>query len=209
MDTSKITVDSYPVTNNSPSLKSLSSYSPIILIIIVVSSSIVYQNFKGFIYLGFLIASCLIREFMYSANNNLTSSTDISENKNCNVFNYGIKGSTFSVFVFSFTLVYVSFNMFVNGVVNFWIPFSILFLGSLDVLYKKNNNCFTKYNEVFSNMLFGSFISGLIVWALKQGGSDKFLFFNEMSSNKEVCYKPKNQTFKCSVYKNGELIGAV
>jgi hypothetical protein len=40
-------------------------------------------------------------------------------------------------------------------------------------------------------------------------GSGKFLFFNEISSNKEVCYQPKNQTFKCSVYKNGEAVGNI
>ena len=38
------------------------------------------------------------------------------------------------------------------------------------------------------------------------GGSGKYLFFNEMSSDKQVCYKPSNQTFKCSLYKDGQII---
>jgi len=41
------------------------------------------------------------------------------------------------------------------------------------------------------------------------GGSGKFLFFNEVSSTMDKCSMPNNQTFKCSVYKNGELIGSV
>ena len=39
--------------------------------------------------------------------------------------------------------------------------------------------------------------------------SSKYLFLNETQSNKDVCSMPKKQTFKCSVYKNGELIGSL
>ena len=35
-----------------------------------------------------------------------------------------------------------------------------------------------------------------------------FLFINQVSSNKEICSMPSAQTFKCSVYKNGELISS-
>jgi len=39
-------------------------------------------------------------------------------------------------------------------------------------------------------------------------GLSNLLFFNDYSSNKEICTMPKKQTFKCAVYKNGELIGS-
>jgi hypothetical protein len=41
------------------------------------------------------------------------------------------------------------------------------------------------------------------------GGSGKFLFFNETSNNTQVCSMPKKQTFKCAVYKNGELLSNI
>jgi hypothetical protein len=41
------------------------------------------------------------------------------------------------------------------------------------------------------------------------GGSGKFLFFNEVSSNKDICYKPKEQTFKCNLFRNGEMVGSI
>ena len=41
------------------------------------------------------------------------------------------------------------------------------------------------------------------------GGSGKFLFFNEVSSNKEICYQPKEQTFKCQVFQDGTLVGNI
>ena len=40
----------------------LSWYSPIIIAFIVVFLSLIFQNFKGFMYLGFLMLFCLIRE---------------------------------------------------------------------------------------------------------------------------------------------------
>jgi len=33
------------------------------------------------------------------------------------------------------------------------------------------------------------------------------LFFNAEPSNNVICARPKKQTFKCFVYKNGEVIG--
>jgi hypothetical protein len=40
-------------------------------------------------------------------------------------------------------------------------------------------------------------------------GIGNFLIFNETSSNKDICYQPNEQTFKCSVYKDGTLVGTV
>jgi hypothetical protein len=40
--------------------------------------------------------------------------------------------------------------------------------------------------------------------------SDKIslLFINELNSNKEVCTVPSKQQFKCSLYRNGEIVGS-
>jgi hypothetical protein len=63
--------------------------------------------------------------------------------------------------------------------------------------------------DLFLNVLLGLSSSALIVSLMYAGGSGKYLFFNEISSDKEICYQPKNQTFKCSVYKNGEIIANI
>jgi hypothetical protein len=38
-------------------------------------------------------------------------------------------------------------------------------------------------------------------------GGQNLLFTTDTPSNKVACYRPSKQQFKCSVYKNGELIG--
>ena len=60
--------------------------------------------------------------------------------------------------------------------------------------------------ELFLNVLMGAASATLIIILMYVGGSSKYLFFNEMSSNKEMCYQPSTQTFKCSLYNNGELV---
>ena len=60
--------------------------------------------------------------------------------------------------------------------------------------------------DLVLNVLLGAASSALIVTLMYAGGSGKYLFFNEVSSDKEMCYQPSEQTFKCAVYKDGELV---
>ena len=164
-------------------------FSPIILATSITSLSFIFQNFKGLIYLGFLLACAIIRNYAYwygggePAGNDGTVCTSIQYSK------YG--NPTFSAFVFAFTIMYLSLPMFSNGAPNFWVFISLIV-----------------YFFVL-NVLFGLAAGALIVTMMYAGGSGKHLFFNEVSSNKEICYQPKEQTFKCQVYKDGTLVGSI
>ncbi len=61
--------------------------------------------------------------------------------------------------------------------------------------------------DLFLNVLLGAASAALIVTLMYAGGSGKYLYFNEVSSDKEMCYQPSKQTFKCKMYKDGELVG--
>ena len=37
-------------------------------------------------------------------------------------------------------------------------------------------------------------------------GHADLLYFNDLISNNVICSRPQKQTFKCSIYKNGELV---
>ena len=41
---------------------------------------------------------------------------------------------------------------------------------------------------------------------IDQSGHKDLLFFNEIASDKAICEKPTRKTFKCQVFKNGQLI---
>ena len=185
----------------------LSFFSPIILSIVMLSLSFVFQNFKGFIFLGYLLGVCLIRNYVYMLNG---SETLRSDNTICSSIQYSKYGNpTFSAFVFAFTIMYISFPMFSNGEVNFWIFGGLLAYFFLDMFIKVYKKCVVKTGDLFLNVLLGLSSSALIVTLMYAGGSSKFLFFNETSSTKEVCTVPSEQTFKCQVYKDGTLVGNI
>ena len=182
----------------------LSFYSSIIIAVIVTSMSFIFQNFKGFIYLGFLLAACVIRHFIYVFSD---ATPSVNDGSICSAIQYSKYGNpSFNAFVSSFTTMYISFPMFANSSPNFWI-FSILLVYSfLDIFIKFYKGCFISKVDLFLNILLGSTLSALFIVAMYSCNSGKYLFFNEISSDKEICSMPKKQTFKCSLYKNGELI---
>jgi hypothetical protein len=182
-----------------------SFYSPIIIVCIMITLSFVFQNPKGFIFVGFLTAVTILRDFVYMLNG---ASPNRSDGSICTSVNYSFYGNpTFNAFVFAFTIMYLSIPMFTNGSVNYWIFSGLIFYFFLDIFIKSYKKCTVNPGYLFLNVLLGLTSSALIVILMYFGGSGKFLFFNEIQSNKQMCSMPKNQTFKCNVYKNGEIIG--
>jgi hypothetical protein len=183
----------------------ISFYSPIILPIIMVWLTFVFQNFKGLIFLGFFICVSLLRYFVYMMGGSRANQSDGTICTSVEYSKYG--NATFSAFVFAFTITYLSLPMFINNSINFWVLIGLIIYFFLDLFVKMYKGCIIKAGELFLNVMTGLSLSAAIVTLMYAGGSSKYLFFNETQSNKEVCSMPKNQTFKCNVFKNGELIG--
>ena len=98
--------------------------SPIVITISVVSMSIIFQNFKGFIYLGFLIAAVLVRVLLEKTNLYSDESVIANSNDICNKIKFSTKGNnTYSLFLATFTFVYLCLPMFINSTMN-WAMFA-------------------------------------------------------------------------------------
>jgi len=181
-------------------------YSPVIVALGVLSMSFIFQNFKGFIYLGFLVGVAVLREFLLMI---FGAKTELNTNRVCNMAQYSKYGNSgFSVFILSFTVLYICLPMFLNGDVNYWVFGGLLAYLLVDIGMRYAKACITTYTDILLNVATGAFAGAAIPAMLYIGGSSKYLFFNEISSNKEICSMPKKQQFKCNVYKNGELIAA-
>ena len=185
----------------------LSFFSPIILATSITGMSFIFQNFKGLIYLGFLIGCCLVRSYVYM----MSGANPIVNDKTiCTSIQYSKYGNpTFSAFVFAFTIMYLSFPMFSNGSINFWVFISLITYFLMDIFIKIYKNCIIKTGDLFLNVLLGAASAALIVTMMYAGGSGKYLFFNEMSSDKDMCYQPSKQTFRCKMFKDGKLISEI
>lgn len=180
-------------------------FSPIILVSSIIFLSFSYQNYKGFVYLGFLLGLCLLRGVIFSFNE-----WDKSITNKCNsIIQFGeYGGSSISSFIFGFTLMYILFPMLYNKEVNIWILFGLGIYFATDLLTRLKFSCVTFANYI-SNFLVGILSAIIIISLMYAGGSGKYMFFNEFSNNSQVCYRPDKETFKCEVYKNGELLGNV
>jgi hypothetical protein len=183
----------------------LSFYSPIIIAVCMVSLSFIFQNFKGFIFLGFLLGCSIIRSYIYSLNG---AETIVNDRSICNSVQYSKYGnSTYSAFVFAFTSMYLFLPMFSNGGINFWMVSSMLIYFFIDIFIKIYKKCIIKMTDLILNVLSGLVSAAIIIMLMYAGGSGSYLFYNETtSSNTDVCTVPDKQTFRCHVYKNGELI---
>jgi len=185
----------------------MSFYSPIIIALGMISLSFVFQNFKGIIFFAYLLGCCIVRNFIYMINGGEPIHDD---NTVCTSIQYSKYGnSTISAFVFGFTIMYLSIPMFSDGAPNFWIFSGLLVYFIADIGIKLYENCIQNASDLILDAFVGAFSALLIVSAMYAGGSGEYLFFNQATSSNEQCSMPSTQTFKCAVYKNGELIGSM
>lgn len=188
----------------------LSFFSPIVLVSLVTFLSFVFQNFKGLIYLGYVLAAAILRHYIYYISGGSSQTNAPGAAAICNSIKYSTYGNaTFSVFIFAFTIMYLFLPMFINNAANWWIFSLLVGYGFLDVFIKYQHQCYTGVSEILLNALYGLTISTCFILAMYAGGASKYLFFNEMNTGTDTCSKPANQQFKCKAYKNGELLGTI
>jgi hypothetical protein len=96
--------------------------------------------------------------------------------------------------------------MVMFGSYNIPLLIGLLVYWVFETVIKAKYRCLSA-GETAVNFIFGFVFAISCVMSIQALGGKKYLYFNEVSSNKEVCSVAKNQTFKCAVYKNGELIG--
>jgi len=174
----------------------------------LVTLSLFMQNFKGFIYLAFLIAISLLRfgflKFFTKFYNKKESTQSTINIEDCDKLKFlGYGNANFTIFILVFSFTYIIIPMIYNKSFNWFIISLYLALIFLDGYLK--SNCIENIPYLL-HILTGAGLAILIVMLFYIGGSGKYLFFNEINSSKDVCYRPNTQTFKCSLYKDGTLI---
>jgi hypothetical protein len=198
-------------------LYSLSFYSPIIILISVLLFSIFTGSLaKASWYYLWIFAITFLRVILFK-------STGYSDQTIPDICSTGLtalfipKDATYSTYVLTFTMMYfflpmvmVSNQSNVN-VVNYGVLAFFIAYIFLDLFIKSSLNCIPSFFSklVIGNVVGGLFLGGVVAGVIMYGSNLKgYLFINEVNTNKEVCSMPSKQQFKCSVYKNGELVGS-
>ena len=123
---------------------------------------------------------------------------------------------TYSTFILAFSLFYFLTPMIIisnqnkTDIINYSLLmffFSYIFF---DIFVKRTLNCIPSFfslslfSDLFGGIILGALISGLL---LMTSFKNK-LFINKDSNNNQVCSMASKQKFKCSVYKNGEIVSS-
>ena len=191
--------------------------SPLIIAAIFTSLTFVYQNFTGIVYLGYLLAALFLRygtiwlsskDFGVKDDAATPTATATATATLCEYNGYSMG---FSTFVFMFTFCYAFIPMFIFNDINIPLLVTYIVYFVIDLSYKSyigtNTNdtsgsiCTNTLVLLLCNFAGGAIIGAAICTSMMAGGSGKFLFFNELSSSKEICSVKKEQAFKCKVNK--------
>lgn len=132
----------------------------------------------------------------------------LSIQPSCNVYNIlPVKTPAATSSFIMFTLMYLVYPMREFNSWNYSVIAVFLILFVFDFVTKLRYQC-TTVLHIVGGGVFGSLAALGWYTIIKSAGGDKLLYFNLGSSNNVYCSKPKQQTFKCSVYKNGQLISS-
>jgi hypothetical protein len=189
-------------------LQFFSFISPTLLVFFMFMSSLFNQNLKGIVYIsGLLICSIINIVFM----NLVGSGRDENEAFSCSIFDIPLVSQFNSPYpscmIIAFTIAYLALPMKYNKQMNYIVLAFLMSLLVVDMLTKVQNKCTTYPGSVMGALV--GFIFGTLWYIIFHGlGFDSLLFFDELRSDNVICSRPTKQTFKCSVYKNGELISS-
>lgn len=187
----------------------IGSLSSVLLVFFMIMLSLMNQNFKGIVY---IIGAC----FAILIGNGVSSffpDQKMSELPSgiCNLLelplltNNNVPAN--SSLLIWFTFAYLYYPMKYNKQWNYGVILGMAFLFVTDTVSKLKNNCNGPQGILLGSLL-GLALGGLWYSILHSAGANSLLYYNEVDSNAVRCDMPSQQTFKCSVYKNGELVSS-
>jgi hypothetical protein len=194
--------------NFSNLLQFFAAISPILLAFCLVMISLFNSDIKGIVYLGGILIACLINLLIL---NTLKVKSEQLIPAYCNLVEFPFNlneyvSPAFNSMFITFTLAYLYMPMQYISSINYPVILFITGLLVLDAGTKITGGC-TTFGGVMLGSLVG-FILGLVWFIIFYSTDHKdLLYFNIESSNNVICARPKNQTFKCFVYKGSEVIG--
>jgi hypothetical protein len=205
---------SFDLSNFKNLMLSIVFFSPMIIPMSLCAISIAQQNVNCLFYLFTLLFSLMIRN--YAIGTGGIKNTLINENADiCSAINYGsVNGNmTFSIFIIAYSIFYLYTPGYVIiSQTNIGLLLVLILYAILDIMIKKNLGCFqyksVNFMGLFFNLLGGSIAGYIAVTILYTLNLTNYLYFNMLSSNAMTCSVPKQQTFKCTVYKNGQVISS-
>ena len=188
-----------------------SVFSSIFLIFFMILASLINQDIKVVIYLGWALfgafATILFVRPMYKI---LFGGSPSTESHFCNVFmlpDFGssLQPSLSGVFL-SFTFTYILAPMFnYNNSINYPFGLSLFVLFLLNAFHRTSYQCNTFFSEFVIAPIVGLSVGLLAVYIMVYSDNKALLYYDELVSNKQSCGRPQKQYYRCTI-KGGDTI---
>lgn len=182
--------------------------APVLLVFFFIMLSILNQDIKGLIYVaGLLLATALNIPIMNLMESRIPNNALLT----CSLIELPLitdyNSPSLSSLIIAFTFAYLYLPMRANNQMNYSVIVTLLSLFAMDAVTKITGNC-TDIGGTVLGALVGTLFGTCWYTLLYAVDAGHLLYFEELSSNNVVCTMPSKQTFKCSVYKNGQLISS-
>lgn len=186
--------------------------APFIVVSFFTLMSVFNQDFKGIIYLVGLIFSCFMSTMIYNSASAYIPGLP-QDNVLCNLMSFNDEQTTSTLpmgqNILGYTYAYLLYVIIYNKTVNGNIPLISLFaiLVAFDGIWNYIYSCFNPIQLILSLALgvgFGIVWSAIII---STNVSD-LQYFNQVTGGAPACSRPAKNTFKCNVYKNGQLLSS-
>jgi hypothetical protein len=199
-------------TNNI--FSTLSYITPILVVLLIVLIGVIENqyNLSTLIYVSGAIV-CEIINILYGTLTGNVASDEIKRHLNPSCHYFSGMGNMFgsstllssSIIVLFFTITSVLYSMIYFNNMNLVLFTCLMGLVMNDGIQRLSKGCITRLN-LFISAILGIIVS-FIWYSVIVSIDDKLLLFSvSNSSNNVQCGKPNKNKFKCSVYKNGQLI---
>lgn len=194
--------------------KHFGMYSPVLVSFFMITSSFYNQDLKGVIFFVGAIVSVLIG-FLFKKIIDLSGGEQNKKMNKVECTRMSLFGGTSvnvpslrSVFM-GYALSYIIFPMIVNNNYNYPFLSILLSITALSAFVEAGYYFCTTVSGVVLGIILGIFCGIGWYFLFKSTGNNNFLYFSDEPSNNVSCSRPNKQTFKCKVYKNGELVKTV
>ena len=182
--------------------------SPFFLAFFMLLISLFNQNVKGFIYLG----GVLLCSFIWKLFNGLFThhlDSTITKSPICSLTPFISGYVSYNSYFICFTMIYIFLPMFITNQTNWGLVIFFISLFISDAYYSVISGCYKDGWGPAIGAIIG-IICGIMWFELfYQTKLSELLYFNDLNSNKESCSRPQKQNFKCSVFKDGKLVGTM
>jgi hypothetical protein len=184
----------------------LSMISPFLVVFLFVLISIINTNLKGMIY---LLGIILLFSIVFLFQNVLRTAAPPQQRAFCKIFkmNQHHDVPSMNSAIFLFTFIYLLLPMALNGIMNFPLIILLLIIYVVDVVIKISSFCTSPVGIVLGSMI--GLLWGVTWYFVIYSNNKELLYYDDLLSNKIACSRPTQQQFKCSVYKNGELLSTI